>query len=148
MLQASSMEAESASTWDALVLEFSCCSYLCFSGPLCLGSVEAYKWRVLLNNYTSLNTAEKMKRKDNRVRPGIAVNWKLHHDNAPSHTTSLNDYPAWNGIAMLPQHLYSPDLVRADFFMLPQVKTKIKLHWHGTIAEVKAASTIWLKDVP
>jgi hypothetical protein len=28
---------------------------------------------------------KRLKGRVNRVRPGIAANWKLHHDNAPSH---------------------------------------------------------------
>jgi len=46
----------------------------------------------------------RLKRRVNRVRPAIAGNWKLHHDNAPNHTCSkVTDYLTQNGVAMIPQ---------------------------------------------
>lgn len=44
-----------------------------------------------------------LKRRVNRVRSDITGNWKLHHENAPSHTCFIsNDYLARNGIATQP----------------------------------------------
>lgn len=52
----------------------------------------------------------------NRVRPGIVANWKLHYENAPSHSCFvLNVYLAWNVIATLLQSCYCPDVTPADF---------------------------------
>lgn len=42
----------------------------------------------------------------NWVRPAIAGNWKLHHDNAPSHTWSkVNDYLTQNAVETFPNSL-------------------------------------------
>lgn len=61
-----------------------------------------------------------MKSSVNRLRPGIAANKKLHHDNAQSNTCFVfNGYLARNDIAKLHQQPYRPDLAPADFFLVP-----------------------------
>jgi len=45
----------------------------------------------------------------------------LHLDNAPSHTSlRVREFLAKHNVAMLPQPPYSPDLVLADFFFVPE----------------------------
>jgi transposase len=52
------------------------------------------------------------------VRKDIAANWRLHHDNAPSHTSLLvREFLAKHHVATLPQPPYSPNLALADFFL-------------------------------
>jgi histone-lysine N-methyltransferase SETMAR len=95
-----------------------------------------------------LEVLRRMKRRVNRVRPAIAGNRKLHHDNAPSHTCSkVTDYLTKIGIATVPQPPYSPDLAPADFFLFPKVKSSLKGHLHGTVSAVKEACTRTLKDL-
>jgi transposase len=96
-----------------------------------------------------LKVLRRLKRRVNRVRSAIAGNWKLHHDNAPSHTCStVTEYLTINGITTIPQPPYSPDLAPADFFLFPKVKSSLKGHNHGTLSAVKEACTRTLKDVP
>jgi histone-lysine N-methyltransferase SETMAR len=52
-----------------------------------------------------------------RVRPNIAENWILLHDNAPAHTAlSVAQFLTSKRITALPQSPYSPDLTPCDFF--------------------------------
>jgi hypothetical protein len=52
------------------------------------------------------------------VRKDIAANWRLHHDNAPSHTSLLvREFLTKHHMATLPEPPYSPDLAPADFFL-------------------------------
>jgi transposase len=52
------------------------------------------------------------------VRKDIAANWRLHHNNAPSHTSLLaHEFLAKHHVATLPQPQYSPDLAPADSFL-------------------------------
>ena len=96
-----------------------------------------------------LEVLRRLKKRVNRVRSAIAGNWKLHHDNAPSHTCStVTEYLTINGITTIPQPPYSPDLAPADFFLFPKVKSSLKGHNHGTLSAVKEACTRTLKDVP
>jgi len=68
------------------------------------------------------------------VRPAIAKSWRLHHDNAPSHTAfRVTDHLAKHNIAMVPQPPYSPDVAPADFFLFPRLKTPLKGHRHGSV---------------
>lgn len=91
---------------------------------------------------------KRLQRRVNRVRPQIAANWRIHHDNAPSHTSFVvNEHLAKQGIVTIPQPPYSPDLAPADFFLFPKVKTALKGRHYGTLDAVKAACTRALKDV-
>ena len=96
-----------------------------------------------------LEVLKRLKRRVNRVRPEIAENWKLHHDNAPSHTCSkVIEFLAQNGIATIPQPPYSPDVAPADYFLFPKLKSSLKGRRHGSLNDVKEACTRSLKDLP
>ncbi|GFT93364.1 uncharacterized protein TNCV_337331 [Trichonephila clavipes] len=91
---------------------------------------------------------KRLKRRVNRVKPEISTNWKLHHDNAPSHTCFVvTVHLTKNGIVTIPQHPYSPDFAPADFFLFPKVKRALKGCHHGTLDDVKRACTHAEKDV-
>lgn len=102
-----------------------------------------------VNGAFYVEVLKRLKKRVNRVRPAIAANWKLHHDNAPSHSCFLvTDYLTKNGITTVPQPPYSPDMAPADFFLFPRVKTALKGRHHGTLDAVKEACTRALKDIP
>ena len=83
-----------------------------------------------------------------RVRPEIADDWILHHDNAPSHGSMLvKESLAKHKVQMLPQPLYSPELAPADFFLFPRLKSRLKGHHFGTVENVQAAVTSVLKEM-
>ncbi|GFV83667.1 putative DD34D transposase [Trichonephila clavipes] len=101
-----------------------------------------------INGAFYVEVLKRLKRRVNRVRPEISANWKLHHDNAPSHTCFVvTEHLAENGIVTIPQPPYSPDLVTADIFLCPKVKTARKGCHHRTLDDVKRACTHALKDV-
>ncbi|GFV74843.1 uncharacterized protein TNCV_1040811 [Trichonephila clavipes] len=101
-----------------------------------------------VNGAFYVEVLKKLKRRVNGVRPEISTNWKLHHDNAPSHTFFVvTEHLTKNGIVTIPQPPYSPDLAPADFFFFPIVKTTLKGCHHGTLDDVKRACTHALKDI-
>ena len=80
--------------------------------------------RQTVNGAFYLEVLRRLKRRVDRVKPAIAGNWKLHHDNAPS--SKVTDYLTQNGVATIPQPPYSPHLAPAEFFLLPKVNTPSK----------------------
>ncbi|XP_011859854.1 PREDICTED: putative uncharacterized protein FLJ37770 [Vollenhovia emeryi] len=101
-----------------------------------------------VNGAFYLEVLKRLTRRVNRVRPAIAANWKLHHDNAPRHSCFLvTDYLIKIGITTVSQPPYSPDVAPADFFLFPKVKTTFKGRYHGTLHTVKQACTRALKDI-
>ena len=83
-----------------------------------------------------------------RVRPEIADEWILHHDNALSHSSIMvREFLAKKKIPTLPQPPYSPDLAPADFFLFPRLKSCMKGKHFGTTENVQAAVTTTLKDI-
>ena len=64
-----------------------------------------------------------------RKRPELWENqtWMLHHDNAPAHASLLIcSYLAKHQTSVVPHPPYSPDLIPADFFLFPKLKTTLK----------------------
>ncbi|XP_052756943.1 ATP-dependent DNA/RNA helicase DHX36-like [Galleria mellonella] len=92
---------------------------------------------------------ERLRKRVNRVRPDIARNWILHHDNAPCHTAlSVSQYLASKGIAVLQQPPYSPDMSPCDFFLFPKTKSVVKGTHFESITDIQAAVTRVLADIP
>jgi len=61
---------------------------------------------------------ERLRKRVQRVRPDIADDWVLHHDNAPAHTAlSIREFLAKKNIPVLPHPPYSPDLAPCDFYL-------------------------------
>lgn len=46
--------------------------------------VHNENWLIVLNGVFYTEALTSLKRRVNRVQPKIGVNWKLHHENAPS----------------------------------------------------------------
>jgi hypothetical protein len=58
-----------------------------------------------------------------RIRPSIANNWTLHHDNAPCQMAiSLIEFWAKKGIPMVPQPTYTPDVSPCYSFFVSKAK--------------------------
>jgi len=93
-----------------------------------------------------------------RLREAIRLNrpelwkdnfWFLHHDNAPSHTALvLRDHFAKNSTHIVPQPLYSPDLVPCDFWLFSKLKRLLRGHRFDSIEEIQAESKKALKAIP
>lgn len=64
---------------------------------------------------------KKLKQRVHCIHPDIADDWKLHHDNAPAHTTFLViHFPADSKVPTVPHLPYSPDMAPPDLFLLPR----------------------------
>jgi hypothetical protein len=76
------------------------------------------------------------------VQKDIVANWRLHHDNVPSHTSLLvHEFLAKHHVATLPQPPYSPDLAPVDFFLF-------KGRHFESIPAIQAVVTTALNEVP
>jgi transposase len=54
-------------------------------------------------------------------------NWKMHHDNAPAHSSHLiQSFLAKHGIPVVRQAPYSPDMAPCDFWLFPKLKMPLK----------------------
>lgn len=96
-----------------------------------------------------LQVLERLRKRIVRVRPVIANSWRLHHDNAPSHTAfRVVAYLAQHNIATVPQPPYSPDIAPPDFFLFPRLKTTLKGHHHGSVEALQQAVTRELNSIP
>ena len=57
-----------------------------------------------VNQFYYREILERLRKRVVRVRPSIADNWMLHHDNAPCHTaSSVIEFLAKKGIPVVPQ---------------------------------------------
>jgi hypothetical protein len=64
-----------------------------------------------------------------RVRPNIAKNWILHHDNAPARVAlSVAQFLTSKRITVMPQSPHSPYLTPCDFHLFHKVKSAVKGH--------------------
>ena len=75
-----------------------------------------------------------------RKRPQLWENQTrmLHHDNAPAHASLLiRSYLAKHQTSVVSHSPYSPDLVPADLFLLPKLKTTLKGCRFQTIEEIE-----------
>nr|XP_012151353.1 PREDICTED: putative uncharacterized protein FLJ37770 [Megachile rotundata] len=84
-----------------------------------------------------------------RIRPAIARNWALHHDNAPCHgAIVVQQLLTKFDVATLPHPPYSPDLAPPDFFLFPRIKRELKGHRFDSIEAIQAGTTKALNSIP
>jgi len=63
--------------------------------------------------------------------------WMFHHDSVLAHVSLLiHSYLAKHRTSVVPHPPYSPDLVPADFFLFPKLKTTLKGRHFQTIEEI------------
>ena len=73
----------------------------------------------------------------------------LHHYYAPSHTALvLRDHFIKNSTHIVPQPMYSPDLVPCDFWLFPKLKRPLRGTRFESIDEMKAKSKKALMAIP
>lgn len=96
-----------------------------------------------------LEVLKRLKRKVTSKRSAIKDDWKLHHDNAPSHTAFLvTNYLARIHLGVVPQPPYSPDLSPPDFFLFPRLKRALKGKRWDSIEDIQENVVAALKDIP
>ncbi|UYV77390.1 hypothetical protein LAZ67_15000825 [Cordylochernes scorpioides] len=95
-----------------------------------------------------------MRRVRESIRLKISETWSsknyiIHHDNAPPHTaTSVLTYLAKQGIQILQQPPYPPDLAPNDFILFPKLKMALKGRRFDTRECIIADSKKVLKKIP
>ena len=77
------------------------------------------------------------------------VDWLLHHDNAPAHSSNLvQQFLEEHKNVQLRQPLYSPDIAPCDFWMFPKLKMALKGKWFDDIETIQSNATRELKAIP
>ena len=83
-------------------------------------------------------------REDNRrKRPDLWRNGNcvLQHDNAPAHTVlQTSEFLGQTNISVGQHRLYLPDLTPADFFLVFQMKSKLRGRRFDTVEEIQRSS--------
>ena len=96
---------------------------ICFSDSEGIVHTESVPQGQTVNQFYYREILESLRTRVVRVRPSIADNWMLHHDNVPCHMAiSLIEFLAKKGIPVVPQPPYSPHLSPCDFFFVPKTK--------------------------
>jgi hypothetical protein len=73
----------------------------------------------------------------------------LHHDNAPSHASIVEQqFHAKSIIPVAIQPPYSPDLTASDFRLLPIRKMGLKETHFATMEDIKRNATAELRKIP
>jgi len=102
-----------------------------------------------VNQFYCREILERLRKSVVRVRPSIADNWMLYHDNAPCYTTiSVVEFLPKKAIPVVPQPPYYPDLSTCDFFLFPKLKLHLKGRHFGTVENIEKAVTDQLKVIP
>ena len=122
---------------------------ICFFDSQGIVHKEFVPPRQTVNQTFYLEFLERLRKRVARVRPGIARNWMLHHDNAPCHMAiSINEFLAEKSIPVVPQPPYSPDLSTCDFVLFPQLKNHLKGRHFGTSDNIQKSVKDELKSIP
>lgn len=103
-----------------------------------------------INRFRYLQTLRNLREAVRRKRPELwrSGEWVLHHDNAPVHSALLiRDYCTKNGMTVIPQPPYSPDLAPADFFLFPKLKRPMKGKRFESVDEIQEKSLEQLNSI-
>jgi transposase len=74
------------------------------------------------------------------------TSWFFLHDNAPAHrSVFVSDFIANNNVTILEHPPNSPDLVPADVYLFPQMKSVLKGRVFGDTTDIIKNATIELK---
>jgi len=101
-----------------------------------------------VNQFYYREVLERLWKRVIRVRPSIADNWMLHHDNAPCHTAiSVMEFLAKKGVPVVPQPPYSPELGPCDFYLFPKLRFHFKGRHFFTVENIEKAVTDQLNAI-
>lgn len=104
-----------------------------------------------VNKHYYLEVMKRLRNSVRRKRPDLWNNnsWILHHDNAPSHTSTIvREFLAKNSTNIIDQAPYSPDMAPCDFFLFPKLKLPLRGRRFESIEVIKENSTKELKAIP
>ena len=75
--------------------------------------------------------------------------FRLHQDNAPSHTAAISlALIGESKILIVPHPPYSPDLAVCDYFLFPRLKSELRGHRFRNIRDMKTAVLRTLRQIP
>jgi len=95
----------------------------------------------MVNHAFYKDVLERLRKRVQGVRTDIADNWVLQNDNAPARTAlSIRAFMANKNIPLLPHPPDSPDLAPCDFYLFPNLKSKLKGHHFGTREDKKVVT--------
>jgi len=86
-----------------------------------------------------------------RIRPEYREegSWRLLHDNAPSHrSTLITDFLSKNRILLINHSPYSPDLAPCDFYLFGKLHLPMKGMRYADIPDIQKACTDILRAIP
>ena len=86
-----------------------------------------------------------------RIRPEYREegSWRLLHDNAPSHRSTLvTDFLTKNDILTINHSPYSPDMAPCDFYLFGKMHLSMKGKRYVDVEDIQRACTTILKDIP
>lgn len=98
-----------------------------------------------------LSVLRRLREAIRRKRPELwrDNSWKLHHDNAPAHSSLLvREFLSNTNTVVVPQAPYSPDMAPCDYFLFPEMKKTLKGRRFDSIDAIKEESLKKLKDIP
>ena len=72
----------------------------------------------------------------------VAGEWFLHHDNAPNHTSLVQQFLAEKNIPVITQPPYSTDLAPSDFWLFPTLKMGLKETRVATMEDIKSMEQV------
>ena len=86
-----------------------------------------------------------------RIRPEYREggSWRLLHNNAPSHRSTLEtDFFTRNRILTINHSPYSPDMAPCDFYLFEKLHLAMKGKRFASVEAIQKACTDILKDIP
>lgn len=86
-----------------------------------------------------------------RKRPDLWAtgSWKLHHDNAPAHSSHLiQNFLTKHSTPVVRQPPYSPDMAPCDFWLFPKLKMPLKGTRFQTREDIMQNATDHLRAIP
>lgn len=96
-----------------------------------------------------LNVLKRLLNRIRRVRPEYREpgSWRLLHDNAPSHRSSIiTDFFTKNQIFLLQHSPYSPDLAPCDYFLF--LHLAMKGNRFASVEDIQRSTTTILNNIP
>ena len=122
---------------------------ICFFDSQGIVHTESVPQGQIVNQFYYREILKRLRKRFVRVRPSIANNWMLDHDNASCHMAiSVIEFLAKKDISVVPQPPYSPDLSLCDFPSPPKkLKFYLKGRHFGMVENIEKAVTDQLKAI-
>jgi len=123
--------------------------FVCFFDSMGIIHKEWVPAGQIVNQFYYKDILERLRKRVMWVRPNIATNWILHHNNAPAHAAfSVAQFLTSKGITVMPQPPYSSDLAPCDFFLFQKTKSAVKGHHFESTEDIQRSVMQAFNDIP